>query len=397
MKLDLLYELSCPKPWNEEKERNAYYNALEQIVLADQLGFGTVWEVEHHFLSEFSHSSAPEIFLACVSQRTERIRIGHGVVLLPNPFNYPIRVAERIAALDIMSRGRVEFGTGRSTWYEQAGFNVRPDETRAMWQEALSIIPKMWSSEQFSHKGEHFEIPERNVLPKPIQRPHPPVWVAGTQDESFEIAGRLGIGMLALTIMVPVEELERRIAMYRKASENVEPITDVVNDRINCLTLVHCAPTTREAIENGAPQAVAWYLRTVAALFAPPEGGEIGLRLRLRRARPAQPRGFRPAAAERGDARDRRVPPGRDRRRRSLRRAEHRRDGDHRRPGAVPEEAGALRRPGPQQPDVPGPDRRPLARGRHAVRRPARQGSPPADRSGLAAEDSHARQDLGAQ
>ena len=275
MKLDLLYELSCPKPWNEEKERNAYYNALEQIVLADQLGFGTVWEVEHHFLSEFSHSSAPEIFLACVSQRTERIRIGHGVVLLPNPFNYPIRVAERIAALDIMSRGRVEFGTGRSTWYEQAGFNVRPDETRAMWQEALSIIPKMWASEQFSHKGEHFEIPERNVLPKPIQRPHPPVWVAGTQDESFEIAGRLGIGMLALTIMVPVEELERRIAMYRKASENVEPITDVVNDRINCLTLVHCARTTREAIENGAPQAVAWYLRTVAALFAPPEGGEI--------------------------------------------------------------------------------------------------------------------------
>ena len=275
MKLDLLYELSCPKPWNEEKERNAYYNALEQIVLADQLGFGTVWEVEHHFLSEFSHSSAPEIFLACVSQRTERIRIGHGVVLLPNPFNYPIRVAERVAALDIMSRGRVEFGTGRSTWYEQAGFNVRPDETRAMWPEALSIIPKMWSSEQFSHKGEHFEIPERNVLPKPIQRPHPPVWVAGTQDESFEIAGRLGIGMLALTIMVPVEELERRIAMYRKASENVEPITDVVNDRINCLTLVHCARTTREAIENGAPQAVAWYLRTVAALFAPPEGGEI--------------------------------------------------------------------------------------------------------------------------
>ena len=275
MKLDLLYELSCPKPWDAEKERNAYYHALEQIVLADRLGFGTVWEVEHHFLSEFSHSSAPEIFLACVSQRTERIRLGHGVVLLPNPFNYPIRVAERIATLDIMSRGRVKFGTGRSTWYEQAGFNVRPGETREMWQEALSIIPRMWAGEEFSHSGRFFEIPARNVLPKPIQRPHPPVWVAGTQDESFAIAGRLGIGMLALTIMVPVEELERRIAMYRKAIANPEPIAGSVNDRVNCLTLVHCARTTREAIANGAPQAVAWYLRTVAALFAPPEEGEI--------------------------------------------------------------------------------------------------------------------------
>src|SRR5262249_50432837 len=132
MKVDLLYELACPRPWTDEKERNVYWEALDEIALADAVGFGTIWAVEHHFLTEFSHCPAPEVFLGALSQRTKRIRLGHGVVLLPNPFNYPIRVAERVAALDIFSRGRVEFGTGRSTWYEQQGFGIDGAQTRAM-------------------------------------------------------------------------------------------------------------------------------------------------------------------------------------------------------------------------------------------------------------------------
>ena len=273
MKLDLLYELTCPQPWDEDSERRTYHEALEQIVLADRLGFGTVWEVEHHFLSEFSHSSAPEVFLSAVSQRTKNIRLGHGVVLLPNPFNYPIRVAERIGALDIVSNGRVEFGTGRSTWYEQGGFGINPELTREMWEEALSIIPKMWMTQTFQHEGKYFTIPQRNVIPKPVQKPHPAIWMAGTQPESFEIAGSRGIGILALTIMVPVEELERRLALYRAAVANARPFGAFVNDRANCLTLVHCARTTRQAIKNGAPQAIAWYLKTVASLLFPPADG----------------------------------------------------------------------------------------------------------------------------
>ena len=153
------------------------------------------------------------------------------MVLLPNAFNYPIRVAERIGALDIMSRGRVEFGTGRSTWYEQAGLGLDPAQTHSMWEEALSIIPKMWATDTFSHEGEHFSIPQRNVLPMPIQKPHPPLWVAGTQPESFEIAGHHGIGILGLTIMVPVEETARRIALYKQAVANANPIGKFVNDR----------------------------------------------------------------------------------------------------------------------------------------------------------------------
>src|SRR5438309_1689786 len=133
MKFDLLYELQMPKPHDERSEYRCYHEALEQIVLADQLGFDTVWEVEHHFLTEFAHSSAPEIFLTAVSQHTKRIRIGHGVVLLPHQFNHPIRVAERVAALDIMSDGRAEFGTGRSSQYEQGGFQINTDLSRDMW------------------------------------------------------------------------------------------------------------------------------------------------------------------------------------------------------------------------------------------------------------------------
>src|SRR5260221_4607285 len=133
MNLHILYELQMPKPHDERSEYRCYYEAVEQIELGDRLGYDTVWEVEHHFLTEFAHSSAPEVFLAAVTQRTKNIRIGHGVVLLPHKFNHPIRVAERVATLDILSNGRVEFGTGRSSQYEQAAFEIDTAVSREMW------------------------------------------------------------------------------------------------------------------------------------------------------------------------------------------------------------------------------------------------------------------------
>jgi len=114
MKFGIFFELSVPKPWHERSEHQVYFNALEQAELADELGFDQVWAVEHHFLEEYSHCSAPEVFLTAVAMRTKRIRIGHGVMLVLPPFNHPVRCAERAAALDILSNGRLEFGTGRS-------------------------------------------------------------------------------------------------------------------------------------------------------------------------------------------------------------------------------------------------------------------------------------------
>src|SRR5713226_9161263 len=160
MKIDLLYEMEMLRPWQPDSEYRTYWEAVEQIEAADRYGFDTVWEVEHHFLEEFSHSPAPEVFLSAIAQRTSRIRIGHGVTLLPLKFNHPIRVAERAAVLDIMSKGRLEFGTGRSSVMEQMGFEIDPTESREQWQEAVRAIPKMWMEEKFSYTGRFFNVPE---------------------------------------------------------------------------------------------------------------------------------------------------------------------------------------------------------------------------------------------
>ena len=275
MKFDLLYELQMPKPHDERSEWRCYHEALEQIVFADRLGSDAVWEVEHHFLTEFAHSSAPEVVLAAVSQRTKRIRIGHGVTLLPHKFNHPIRVAERVAALDILSDGRVEFGTGRSSQYEQAGFEIDTAVSREMWQESLEMIPRMWTEEPFEHHGRFVDVPARNIVPKPLQKPHPPMWMAATSPQSWEIAGQNGIGILGLTIFVSVRQLEDRVRAYRAALANARPVGRVVNDRVGAFTIVHVADSEADAVANGGPDAAINYLLyafRVLGGFADPGG-----------------------------------------------------------------------------------------------------------------------------
>src|SRR5438046_1085917 len=208
MKFDLLYELQMPKPHDARSEYRCVHEALGLIELAERLGFDAVWAVEHHFLQEFARCSAPEVFLAAAAQRSKRIRIGPGVVLLPNRFNHPIRVAERVAMLDLVSGGRVEFGTGRSSQFEQAGFEVDVAQSREMWQEALEIIPRMWTEDPFEYRGRFVTIPPRSIVPRPLQQPHPPIWMAATSPASWEIGGRNGIGILALTLFVSVPQLE---------------------------------------------------------------------------------------------------------------------------------------------------------------------------------------------
>ena len=231
MKFGIIYELQMQKPWEENQEYKTYHEALDQIELADKVGFDYVWEVEHHFLVEYSHSSAPEVFLAAASQRTKNIRIGHGVALLPGPFNHPIRVAERAAALDIVSNGRVDLGTGRSiTEQELGGFGIDPADSRPMWEEAIEMIPKMWTNETFAWEGDYFVVPPRMVLPKPIQKPHPPMWMACTQPESFKIAGSKGLGALSFGFIAP-GVLEYSLSVYRDAIADAKPVGDFINNQ----------------------------------------------------------------------------------------------------------------------------------------------------------------------
>src|SRR6202045_5395640 len=151
MKFGIFYEHQLPRPWNENSEYELFQNSLAQVELADKLGYDYAWEVEHHFLEEYSHSSAPEVFLAAASQRTKRIRLGHGIVQTPPAFNHPARVAERISTLDLISGGRVDFGTGESSSEaELGGFLIDPSEKRAMWEEGLRVAVRCMTEEPFT-------------------------------------------------------------------------------------------------------------------------------------------------------------------------------------------------------------------------------------------------------
>jgi alkanesulfonate monooxygenase SsuD/methylene tetrahydromethanopterin reductase-like flavin-dependent oxidoreductase (luciferase family) len=205
VRFGLFYEHQLPRPWHEGAEEQLLKEALEQIELADHLGLDYAWAVEHHFLEEYSHSSAPEVFLAAASQRTKRIRLGHGIVQLPPGFNHPARVAERIATLDLISGGRVEFGTGQaSSQVELGGFGVERDLKAAQWEEGLDAIVCMLTEEPFAgYCGRFVSMPPRNVVPKPKQKPHPPLWVACSHRETILQAACKGMGALSFSFLEP--------------------------------------------------------------------------------------------------------------------------------------------------------------------------------------------------
>lgn len=202
MKFGVFYEHQLPRPWTERSEYDLLQNSLTQIELADQLGYDYAWEVEHHFTEEYSHSSAPEVFLAAASQRTKRIRLGHGVIQLPT--NHVSRVAERVATLDLLSSGRVELGTGEgSTTTEIHPFHVRYRDKREIWEESIQALIPMFTQEGSEFKGKYIDFPLRNVLPKPFQKPHPPLWVACSNLQTIEMAGQRGMGALGFQFVSP--------------------------------------------------------------------------------------------------------------------------------------------------------------------------------------------------
>src|SRR5690242_10560875 len=178
MKFGGFYEHQLPRPWREDSEHALFKNALEQAELSDRGGFDYIWATEHHFLEEYAHSSAPEVFLAACSQRTKTVRLGHGIVQTSPLINHPARVAERIATLDLISDGRCEFGCGAgATETELGGFNVPQSEKKAMMIEGFATAIRMLVENPFTGvQGQFVKAPARNIVPKPLQKPHPPLW-----------------------------------------------------------------------------------------------------------------------------------------------------------------------------------------------------------------------------
>jgi alkanesulfonate monooxygenase SsuD/methylene tetrahydromethanopterin reductase-like flavin-dependent oxidoreductase (luciferase family) len=269
MKFALFYEIPVAQPWDVDSEHRAYQNTLTQAIRGDECGWDAFWTVEHHFLSEYSHCSNPEILYGAIAARTERIRLGYGVRLMPKPYNHPVRTAESVAVLDLLSNGRVDFGTGRSaTRLELEGFGIDPHDTRAMWREAIGHVVGCWTHDEYEFDGEHWSLPKRRVLPKPRQSPHPPVFGATTSDEGHEEVGRLGLGLCSFAVGMPPSEVQRKIDIYRAAVAACEqPLTSFVNDTAATFTMAVCAPSESEAREI-ARESFEWYPKVGARQIA---------------------------------------------------------------------------------------------------------------------------------
>jgi alkanesulfonate monooxygenase SsuD/methylene tetrahydromethanopterin reductase-like flavin-dependent oxidoreductase (luciferase family) len=254
VKFGIFYEHQLPRPWDGDSEHKLLKDALEQVELADRLGIDYVWEVEHHFLEEYSHSSAPEVFLAAASQRTSRIRLGHGIVQLPFNFNHTARVAERIATLDLVSDGRCDFGTGEaSSEAELGGFLIDRTKKREQWEEALDAVTRMFVESPFAgYQGEYFEMPVREVVPKPLQRPHPPLWVACSRRETIHLAATKGIGALSFSFIEP-DEARMWVNDYYDTigSESCVPGGFALNPNIAVVLPMMCHADEETAIERG--------------------------------------------------------------------------------------------------------------------------------------------------
>jgi alkanesulfonate monooxygenase SsuD/methylene tetrahydromethanopterin reductase-like flavin-dependent oxidoreductase (luciferase family) len=254
MRFGVFYELQMPKPWDARSEQRIVHEALEQVELADRLGFDYAWCVEHHFLEEYSHCAAPEVFLAAAAARTRRIRLGHGIRQVIPRYNHPARTAEGLGMLDLISNGRLDFGIGEgATRLELGGFGIPAKEKRAMALEAAEQIANMMVLEPYpGFEGTHFTMPCRNVIPKPIQKPHPPMWMACTNRDTIRVAARNGLGALAFAFVDPYEA-RRWSSIYYDIikSDECVPLGHSVNANLAVVSAFSIHPDRAEAIRRG--------------------------------------------------------------------------------------------------------------------------------------------------
>ena len=244
-------QLADPTP---EREQQVIRDCVEQAVLAEEMGFDRIWAVEHHSLLRYAHISAPEVFLSFVAARTSRIRIGHGVVCLPFNYNHPIRVGERAAMLDILSDGRVDLGVGRgATVQEMSAFGVDPDRTYEELDESLRMVAHMWDDDMFEWHGPRLDVEPHPIVPRPVQWPHPPLYLACSRRDTVTLAANYGIGALVLGF-AGAEEIAFMRALYDDATANrtgEQFVSSVVNDHFSALCPAIVLDDEREALRIG--------------------------------------------------------------------------------------------------------------------------------------------------
>src|SRR5215210_5067891 len=254
MRFGIFYEHQLPRPWDGGGERKLIADALEQVELADRLGIDYVWEVEHHFLEEYSHSSASEVFLGACSQRTRNMRLGFGIVAMPPGYQHPARVAEKVAMLDLVSGGRCDFGSGETaSGAELGGFGVDRETKREQWEEAIDVITRMFVEQHLAGwDGRFIKMPVRNVVPKPVQQPHPPLWVACSRRDTIRMAAERGTGALSFAFVEP-EDSKEWVDEYQEiiASGRCDPAGFAINPSVAVVLPMMCHREEEAAIERG--------------------------------------------------------------------------------------------------------------------------------------------------
>lgn len=271
MKFDIFCEIQRADIKTPEQERTLLADTLAEAREADKAGFETWWQVEHHGAPEFSYSAAPELILAAIAACTRTLRVGHAGVLAPFRINGPLRVAERGATLDVLSGGRFELGLAKSGGKEWETFGVNPETARDELREALEMIPQMWSRKTFSWNSKLFDMPEREIVPRPLQKPHPRLWQTASSPDSFRMAGELGVGVLGTTLLSPVSLMKALLDEYDAGLASCKkPAGLLANREKGVFTFVHVAESRKQAIANGAAWSALWYVHFAPIAFKVP-------------------------------------------------------------------------------------------------------------------------------
>ncbi|MCE4945217.1 LLM class flavin-dependent oxidoreductase [Streptomyces albulus] len=236
-----------------EAEHHALMEETEYVIQADKSGFKYAWASEHHFLEEYSHLSANDVYLGYLAHATERIHLGSGIFNPLAPVNHPVKVAEKVAMLDHLSAGRFEFGSGRGAGsHEILGFLpgiTDMNHTKEIWEETIAEFPKMWLQDEYQgFHGKHWQLPPRKVLPKPYRGSHPAMWYAAGSPASYAMAGKKGLGVLGFSVQ-KVADMEWVVESYKNAVKDAEPVGDFVNDNVMVTSTAICAETHQKAVE----------------------------------------------------------------------------------------------------------------------------------------------------
>jgi alkanesulfonate monooxygenase SsuD/methylene tetrahydromethanopterin reductase-like flavin-dependent oxidoreductase (luciferase family) len=261
MKFGLHFQLPCSP---DQSPVQRYRDTLDQAAHAETLGFDSVWPVEQHFNPDLSIMPAPLLMLAALAERTRTLRLGIAIILLP--LSHPLRVAEEIATLDVISNGRVEFGIGRGAVPNHfRAFGVPIAENRDRFVEGLEVIRQAWTSDRVSFHGRFFDIEGVAVVPKPVQQPHPPIGVAVNSEETLAMTGRMGLPIYVASQVNPFHRIKRFLPIYHDARQAAGHPAAAAND-ITILTPLYVGESAAQVRREVEPS-IRHFLSTVTSLY----------------------------------------------------------------------------------------------------------------------------------